>query len=169
MNMLPLLLGSALLVQGCTYAISPAVARKADTSITFEKLQADPVSFTGKLLILGGTIAEVVGVKQGALIEVIHRDLDYWGKPERTGRTAGRFYIVHPKQLDPLVYAPGRDITVAGEVQKPGSQALGSRHDDYPVLVSKELKLWERDRPSSWDKPQWIDPLYDKDSPGRRE
>lgn len=169
MKMFPLLFGIALLVQGCTYAISPAVSRKADTSVTFEKLQADPGSFTGKLLILGGTIAEIVGVKQGTLIEVTHRDLDYWGKPERTERTAGRFYIVHPKQLDPLVYAPGRDITVAGEVQKPGSQALGNRYDEYPVLLSKELRLWERERPSSWDKPRWIDPLYEQDSPARRD
>jgi outer membrane lipoprotein len=168
MSAFPLLVGILLLVQGCTYAISPAVSRKADTSVTFEKLQADPGPFAGKLLILGGTIAEIVGVKQGTLIEVIHRDLDYWGKPERTERTAGRFYIVHPRQLDPLVYAPGRDITVAGEVQKPGSQALGNR-DEYPVLLSKELRLWDRERPSSWDKPRWIDPLYEQDSPARHD
>jgi outer membrane lipoprotein len=169
MKTFPLLFGVALLVQGCTYAISPAVSRKADTTVTFEKLQADPGPFAGKLLILGGTIADIAAMKQGTLIEVIHRELDYWGKPERTERTAGRFYVVHPKQLDPMVYAPGRDITIAGEVQKPGSQALDNRGDDYPVLLSKELRLWERERPSSWDKPRWIDPLYEQDSPARHD
>src|SRR3990172_809656 len=114
MKTLPLLVGILLLVQGCTYAISPAVSRKADKSITFEALQADPGPFAGKLIILGGTIADIAAVKQGTLIEVIHRDLDYWGKPERTERTAGRFYVVHPRQLDPMVYARGRDITIAG-------------------------------------------------------
>lgn len=169
MRAFPLLVGILLLVQGCTYALSPAVRRAADKSATFQKLQADPAAFEGKVLILGGTIAEISGAKQGTVIEVIQRDLDYWGKPERTEKTAGRFYIIHPKQLDPMVYAPGRAITVAGEVQKSGSEAIGSRRDDYPVLLPKELKLWERERPSSWEKPRWIDPLYEQDSPARRD
>jgi outer membrane lipoprotein len=169
MRTFPLLFGVLLLVQGCTYAISPVVRRTADKSVTFDKLQADPAAFVGKLLILGGTIAEISGVKQGTVIEVIQRDLDYWGKPERTEQTAGRFSISHPKQLDPMVYAPGRAVTVAGEVLKPGSQALGSRRDDYPVLLMKELKLWERERPSSWERPQWIDPLYEREGPARRD
>ena len=169
MKTFPLLFGVLLLAQGCTYAVSPAVRRAADASIPFEKLQADPAAFAGKLLILGGTIAEVAGVKQGTVIEIIQRDLDYWGRPERTEQTAGRFYILHPKQLDPMVYAPGRTVTVAGEVQMPGSQTLDSRRDDHPVLVPRELKLWERERPSTWERPQWIDPLYEREGPARRD
>ena len=58
MNILIILIGGmALLLQGCSYAISPDVSRTADRSITFEQIQADPSSLQGKIVILGGLIA----------------------------------------------------------------------------------------------------------------
>jgi len=151
-----------LLIQGCSYAISPTVADKADRSIPFEKIQADPDSYKGKLVILGGTVAMTSAAKQGTLIEVIERKLDYWGKPIRTNRTAGRFLVFVPRYLDALVFAPGRVITVAAEVEGTRSKALGELEYSYPVLFSKELKLWEQER-ASWNKLEWMDPLNDPD------
>lgn len=167
MKIITLLFVGLLSCQGCTYAISPAVADKADRTTTFDKLVMDPESYKGKLLILGGTIDQTTNVKQGTLIEVVQRQLDYWGKPQRTKKTGGRFLVFYPRYLDPMVYSPGRDITVAGEVQGTSSPMLENRPYDYPVILSKELRLWERER-QSWDKPLWVDPLYDPDSPGRR-
>jgi len=158
----------ALFLHGCTYAISPAFVDRADKTVSFEKLQADPESHKGKILILGGTIFQTSGAQQGTLIEVIQKQLDYWGKPERTRSTGGRFLILHPSSLDPMIYAPGREITIAGEVQGVGSPTPGEQRYEYPLLISRELKLWEQDRPS-WNKPQWIDPLYDPNSPSRHD
>ena len=160
------LFGVMLFLQGCTYAISPSVAGKADRTISFELLQADPEVCTGKLLILGGTISQTTNMKQGTLIEVDQKKLDYWGKPERTKKTGGRFLLFYTGFLDSMIYAPGRDITVAGEVLGLSIPMLGDKQYDYPVLLSKELKLWERER-QSWDKPLWIDPLYDRDTPAK--
>lgn len=168
MKMIVVLFGITLFLQGCTYAISPGMADKADKTIPFEKLQADPDSFKGKLLILGGTIAQTTAVNQGTLIEVIQKPLDYWGKPERTKRTGGRFLVFHPGGLNTMAYAPGRDITLAGEVLGPGSPMSGDKQYDYPVVLLKEIKLWERE-PRSRDKLQWMDPLYDPASSGRPE
>ncbi len=154
-------LGIALLLQGCTYAVSKGLVKESDKTITFEMLQTDPDKYKGKILILGGTIAKTTAIKQGALIEVEQKKLDYWGKPERMKRTGGRFLVVYQAFLDPLVYYPGRDITVAGEVQGTSSPMLGGREYDYPIVLSKELKLWPRVR-ESMEKPQWIDPLYDR-------
>lgn len=163
-------IGIALLLQGCTYAISPEFSREADKTITFDRLQADPDEYKGKLLILGGIIAQTTAIKQGTLIEIEQKRLDYWGKPERMKRTGGRFLAFYPGNLDPLVYSPGRDITVAGEVQGISSPALGDKQYDYPVILTKEIKLWPPVR-ESWNKPQWIDPLYNYDpsSGGRGE
>lgn len=149
-----------LFFQGCTYAISPGVADKADKTILFEKLQADPDSFKGKLIIVGGTIAQISEVNQGTLIEVTQKPLDVWGKPERTKRTGGRFLVFHPGLLNMLAYAPGVDITIAGEVLGTSSPRIGDKQYDYPIVLSKELKLWERE-PRSRDKTQWMDPLSD--------
>jgi len=164
--MIASLFGIVVLLQGCTYAISPATIAKVDRTISFEKLQADPEAYKGKVVVLGGSIVQITNLKKGTLIEVAQRKLDYWGKPERTKKTGGRFLLFYPGFLDAMIYSPGRDITTAGEVLEMSSPMLSDRQYDYPVLLSKELKLWERDR-QSWDKPQWIDPLYDPDSPGR--
>jgi outer membrane lipoprotein len=149
--------------QGCTYAISPDMAGRADKTITFDKLQSDPVSYKGKIVIFGGTISQITTLKQGSLIEVFQKPLDYWGEPERTRRTGGRFLAFHKGYLNTLAYAPGIDITIAGEVLGTGSPMIGDAQFDYPVILVKELKLWER-APRSQDKPQWMDPLYDPSS-----
>ena len=161
MKKIAYVIGIALMLQGCTYAISSNLARQADKTIPFDQLLADPDEYKGKLLILGGIITQTTAVKQGTLIEVRQQKLDYWGKPQRTKKTGGQFLVFYPGYLDAFVYSPGRDITVAGEVQGTRSPALGDRQYDYPIILSKELKLWPRVR-ESVQTPRWIDPLYDR-------
>lgn len=165
MNILAVLAaGTALLLQGCPYAVSSDVSRKADRTITFDQLQADPPSFKGKTVVLGGVIAQTRNLKNETLIEIVQRELDYWGKPRRTDRSGGRFIVRQPRSLDVLVYAPGRDITVAGEVAGTDERSLGDPAYTYPLINALEMKLWPRDKPG-WDRPQWLDPLYDPARP----
>jgi outer membrane lipoprotein len=158
----------ALLFQGCTYAISPEMSARVDKTISFEMIQADPDTFKGKLVLLGGTIAQTSSTRQGTVIEVVQKPLDYWGKPKRTDRTGGRFLVVSAGYLDAMIFAPGREITMAAEVQGTRSKALDEMEYSYPVVLARELKLWERER-QSWNKPQWIDPLNDPYYPARQD
>ena len=158
-----LFLGIALLLGGCTYAISPELSRQADKSLSFENLQADPQSHAGKTVILGGVIARIKDVRSGTLLEVVQKELDYWGRPRRTDRSGGGFFVLHPGRLDPLVYAPGRELTIAGEVV--GAELAPVEAAGAPVVSAKELRLWERMQPGA-DKPMWMDRLYDPDAPG---
>jgi len=168
MKKIALLFSITLFLQGCTYAISPDMADRADKTIPFETLQADPITFKGKLVILGGTIAQVTTLKQGTLIEVNQKQLDYWGQPERTKRTGGRFLVFHEGYLNTMAYAPGIDITLAGEVLGTGSPMIGDAQYDYPVLLAKELKLWAAE-PRSREKAPWMDPLTEPARTGRPE
>ena len=166
MNKIGIVLGISLLIQSCTYAISPEIADQADKTLSFRQLQADPDTFKGKIIILGGIIAQTSSIEQGTMIEIVEKPLDYWGKPKRTETTEGRFLVLHVGALDPIIFSPGREITVAAEIEGTRSKALEGVEYSYPVVISKELKLWERER-QSWDRPEWIDPLYDPYSPGR--
>lgn len=164
MNILSLLIvGAALFLQGCSYAISSDVTRTADRTITFEMLQADPPSFKGKTVILGGLIAQTKNVKTGTLIEVVQKQLDYWGRPRRTDRSRGRFIVLQPRYLDPFVYAPGREITVAGEVTGSEEASPGGSGAAYVLINAREIKLWPREKQAR-DSPTWLDPLYDPDT-----
>lgn len=161
MQMTILFLACVALLQGCSYAISPAVVDRADKAITFDMLRAEPDLYKGKILILGGTIAEITNLKQGSVITVDQKPLDFWGKPTRTSRTGGRFLIYYSRPVDSLTYAPGRELTVAGEVMGTRLKALGDKEYDHPILVSKELKLWPREQRRPEAQTQWGDPLYD--------
>jgi outer membrane lipoprotein len=163
-----LTLGLALVLQACPYAVSPDVAARADRTATFDRLTADPAPFTGKTVILGGVIAETKKLRTGTLIEVVQRELDYWGRPLRTDRTGGRFLVLHPAQLDAMIFAPGREITVAGEVMGEEQKVPGAAIPPYLLLRSRELKLWPGRSRTTWDRPEWLDPLYDPSTkPGR--
>jgi len=165
MNILPaLIVGTALLLQGCSYAISPDVTRTADRTITFEKLQADPLSCKGKTVILGGLIAQTRNVKAGTSIEVVQKELDYWGRPRHTDRTGGRFIVFQPRQLDVMVFAPGREITIAGEVTGTEEASISGTAGVYVLINAREIKLWPGEKPG-WDRPQFLDPLYDSSAP----
>ena len=165
MHILAILIGGmAFLLQGCSYAISPDVSRAADRTVTFEHFQADPSSFQGKIVIFGGLIAQVRHVQNGTFIEIIQKELDYWGKPRRTDRTGGRFIVHQPRVLDDLVFAPGREITVAGEVTGTENNLLSDSLAMYPLINAREIKLWPREK-TGWDKPQYLDPLHDRNAP----
>lgn len=154
----------ALLLHGCTYAISRSMTAQADKTITFEMIQTAPDTFKGKIIILGGIISQINTIKEGTLIEVIQKPLDYWGKPKRTKRTEGRFIIFHPGYLNVMLFTPGREITAAAEVEGTRSNDLGETEFTYPLVLAKELKLWPVER-QTWFTPQWIDPLNTPSGP----
>ncbi len=157
----------AMLCQACTYAISRDMSDKADKTITFEMLLADPDAFKGKILILGGSISQITYKNQGTILEVDQKPLDYWGKPKRTKKTGGKFLVLYPGFLNTFVYAPGREITMAAEIEGTRSKALGDIEYSYPVVAAKEIKLWEREPPAA-ARPTWTDPLYDPSNPDQR-
>jgi outer membrane lipoprotein len=168
MNRVSILFVIGLLLQGCTYAISPAVTSQADRTVLFESLQNNPDHYKGRTLIFGGTITQLIITKQGTIIEIAQKTLDYWGKPERTMRSRGVFRAFYPSQLNALLYTPGTDITVAGALLGSNDLRQGDDPNRYPTLHVREMKLWVKEK-STWDKPQWMDPLYDPDSAGRRD
>jgi len=159
-----LIVGAALLLQGCSYAVSPEATRAADRTLTFEKLQADLPSHKGKTVILGGIIVQTRNVKTGTFIEVVQKELDYWGKPRRTDRTGGHFIVFQQRQVDALIFAPGREITIAGQVTGAEEASIGGTAGSYVLINAREVKLWTREKPG-FEKPLFIDPLYDPNTP----
>jgi len=158
-----LIIASFMTLTGCTYAVSRQAAARADRGVTFERLAEAPEAFKGRVVIAGGAIVQARRVRQGSLIEVIQRDLDYWGRPLRTMKSGGRFYILILDAALPDVYAAGMDITVAGEVinPEPGMNDVSG----HPLLRAEEVRVWQTGHPS--DRPAWWDPLYDPSGPER--
>jgi outer membrane lipoprotein len=133
---------AASIVVGCAPPFPKDLLDKTDRNVSFAALQKEPERFSGKLLMLGGTIVDTKNLKDGTQIEVLQKPLDGEGQPAVTDETGGRFLVVTSQFLDGAIYHRGRSVTIIGEVAGSKLQPLGELEYRYPVLTAKGLHLW---------------------------
>jgi len=130
-------------VTGCAPPFPKDLLDRTEQNVSFAALQKEPERFSGKLLMLGGTIVDTKNLKAGTQIEVLQKPLDGEGQPAVTDETGGRFLVVTSQFLDGAIYHRGRSITIIGEVAGSKLQPLGEFEYRYPVLTAKDLHLWK--------------------------
>lgn len=135
----------ALLVGGCATAFPESVMRTVDTRITADELASQPAALKGARVILGGDILTVQPRPGLTEVELLTRRLRGDDSPERGDRSPGRALLHTPEFLDPAVYAPGRRITVIGEVTGVEERKIGEVPYRYPVITVERIRLWPRD------------------------
>jgi outer membrane lipoprotein len=86
--------------------------------------------------------------------------------PEAGDASDGRFMVEVGRYLDPVVFARGRAVTVAGPVVGVRTEPVGEAPYSYVVIQGQEVHLWARDRYAPyppyygpWDDPFW-DPWW---------
>ncbi|MGH7396881.1 MAG: Slp family lipoprotein [Candidatus Rokuibacteriota bacterium] len=136
----------ALLAAGCaTTAFPDEVMRTVNTRITAEELRADPAAHQGARVIVGGEILATQPSPGQTEIELLTRRLRDDDSPERSDRSPGRLLLRTPDFLDPAVYAPGRRVTVIGEVSGGEERKIGDVPYRYPVIAAERIRLWAKD------------------------
>ena len=123
----------------------PAVIRDAPAQniSTVQALQ-EPERLRGTFIRWGGEIASVENRRDETWIEVVDQPLGRHGKPEISDRSTGRFLMHVPGFLDPVVYAKGRLITVAGTLDPPVTRKIGDFPYRYSVISAATQQLWPR-------------------------
>jgi outer membrane lipoprotein len=149
---------------GCMAVMSAQVRQQADRTILFGHLRAMPEAYIGRSVILGGDIARVWNVPGATWLEVVHKPLDLEDRPVLTGPSEGRFVVRCDRYLNPLSYAAGRVVTVAGQILGSHTDTVGERVERYPLLGCSEIYLWPQATvtevfPSLWLWWEW-DPWY---------
>ncbi|MFQ5671947.1 MAG: Slp family lipoprotein [Nitrospinales bacterium] len=130
------------LLAGCTSVLSRSVVEQSDRSISFQNLRQDSEKFSGKTVLVGGSIIAFRNLETGSQLEIMEWPLDYRMKPKPYERTGGRFLVVSDSKLDEHDFHRGRDITLAAEVVGTKVQPLGQTEYSYPLLRLKEYHLW---------------------------
>jgi outer membrane lipoprotein len=128
----------------CAPTFSKEIMEQVDRTISFRDLVKAPERYQGKWVMLGGVIIETRNSAQGSTVEVLQTPLDRQGRPRETDETAGRFIVESPEFLDAAVYQPGKRISLVGQVRGQEVRPLGEMNYRYPVISSKELRLWEQ-------------------------
>jgi outer membrane lipoprotein len=133
------------LFAGCAPAISQEVLRDVNKDLSFQAVLRSPDEFKGKTILLGGKIIETTPLEGKTRITVLQYPLGFRDKPSVDTASEGRFILVAPGFLDPVVYSSGRQVTVAGIVDGKEVLPLGEINYTYPVVVSREVYLWPFD------------------------
>ncbi|MCF6154649.1 MAG: hypothetical protein E3K36_05235 [Candidatus Brocadia sp.] len=141
-----------LLISGCAPVISKQVRDQARPDIAFEEVLSEPEQYKDRMIILGGIIIETKNTKEGTFLEVLQCPVGYRGKPKNVDETGGRFLALDSRYLDGDVFAKGRSVTIAGEIQGKRTLPLGEIEYNYPLIYVKEIYLWpvEKNYPSRY-------------------
>lgn len=150
------------LLGGCAHVISPELRERAIRAPIRSPgggLLDAPEQFRGKTVVLAGVIVRTENLPEGTMIEVMETPADSRGRPMNLDASEGRIFVLREGVvLDPLVFAPGREVTFGGEVLGGRKARLGEISRVYPVIAARELYLWE---PRQYRDPYWD--RYDDD------
>ena len=146
-----IVLAAALTVMGgCYGAISQEVRAQVDQSATFEALVQNPEAYRGKMVMFSGTIIRTVNKTTGTELVIVQHPSSPGGRPASLDKSEGRFLAEDSRFLDEAIYAPGRQITVAGRVTGSTVRRLGEMDYTYPVIQAEELYLWRAPTRFNW-------------------
>ena len=145
---------------GCAHSISEDLRKDLDLTLTFERLLESPKEFIGKRVMFGGVIVETRALPQGTEVEVVQKEIDFSGYPEKSNKTGGRFIFFNKGFLEPEIYSKGRGITGVGKIKGSRISKVGDRPYEFPVIESEELKLLDKVERSHYFYPPYWDPWY---------
>jgi outer membrane lipoprotein len=145
---------------GCAGVISPQIRDEAVELESFSQLREEPESYRGRTVILGGKILQVRNEPGGSVLLIRDEPLGFGQRPESGRGEYGRFLARFDNFLEPLVFAPGREVTVAGVVNGVVTEPVGAVKDHLVLLEGREIHLWQQTAQVSY--PEWhlYEPWY---------
>jgi len=158
----PLSLTLCLMLFSCAPVLNRTYMQEGEREVSFQTLRDNPDQYNGKLFILGGVIVRTKFTEAGSRIEAMHVPVDRYGYFEDMGRSEGRFLALSPKDvemLDPVVYQPGRRITLAGAFVDTRKGKIDEMEYVYPVFQIKQIYLWPKER-RNYPPSDYYDPWF---------
>lgn len=143
-----ILLASWLAGAGC--ASTPDPIRDADNGPSLGDVLDAPREFVGERVRWGGTIASVENGVEKTRVYLVARTLYDSGRPKPGDVSAGRFVALLSGFHDPVILAPGRELTAVGVLHDATSATIGEFEYRYPVVVAEIYRLWPKRNPPAY-------------------
>lgn len=135
------------MLSGCAHVISESGLKQADRTLEYRALTAQPEQYSGKVVLVGGVVAGVRNSGDLLMLEIVQLDLLKNGVPDEWARSEGRFMAVSSELLDPVVFKPGKLVTIVGEVKGKTVQKLEGADYPYPLISVREIRLFRPSEP----------------------
>ena len=149
-------------LSACAPVISKELLQQVDTTITFKSVFEKPENYLNEMVLWGGVIVSTRNLKEGTLLEILQKPLEFGNEPEAGDNSEGRFLALSDGYLDSAVYSKDRKVTLVGLVKGRRVQLLDEIEYAYPLIAIKEIYLWPQrtERPEFYNGPYYYDPFY---------
>ncbi|GAB3023055.1 Slp family lipoprotein [Bowmanella dokdonensis] len=137
-----LLAGCILLMAGCSTLPDELQVKEGTNLLSYQQVSANPQQTAGNQVRWGGVIAEVTNKQDATLVEVVHYPLRSYGRPSVSDDSMGRFRVYIDGFLDPMVFKPGRSLTITGKVLGSETDRVGEHDYVFPAIKADGYHLW---------------------------
>ena len=131
-----------LAIAGC--ASTPDPIREAPNGPPLGVVRDAPEQYLGQRVRWGGTIADVENEVDHTRVYIVGRELHDSGRPAKGDVSTGRFVAVLQGFHDPVILAPGREMTAVGELADAMRATVGEFEYVYPVVRADLHRLWPK-------------------------
>lgn len=102
---------------------------------------AEPERWRGRQVVWVGTLVAVHNLPESSRLEVLAYPRRSNGDPDLDSAPLGRFLASYPGYLEPLDYAPGRQLSVRGRLAGSETGRVGETRYEYPLVEAVQLQL----------------------------
>jgi outer membrane lipoprotein len=142
-----LALALALAISACSTAPPASLAKDKFSATTLQMAQAQDL--VDSKVRWGGNIVSISPGKGETCFNVVSYPLDSSARPVVNDQSEGRFIACASGFYDPAVYLPGREISVAGTLEKTSVENIGSYEYRFPHVRASQIFLWPRRVPTN--------------------
>lgn len=92
----------------------------------------------------GGVLVTSQNLEKTTVLEILAYPLDSEYRPETDKKAYRRFIAVYGGYLETADFAPGRLVTILGELVEIKKGRIGEMEYDYPRVSTMEVHLWPK-------------------------
>jgi len=126
------------LLAGCMRPPQPLAGDYANLTVA----DAQQGGYQGERVRWGGAIVETTQQSAETCFEILSMPLDARARPYPSDESYGRFTACSPGFYDPALFAPHREITVAGTLQEASRGKVGEYDYLFPRVAADAVYLW---------------------------
>ncbi len=163
MGRLAVVVAMAVCAAGCAGRLE--VRTDDEVPPRYEQLLAEAPERVGRFVVVGGVLQQVSRRHGTTEIVLLHKPIDGRDRPRLDLLGHGRILARYEGKLAPKLFAPGRPVTVVGEIAGVVERSEGGAKRRYLAVRASEVRAWTRremarspfGRQELWY-PPWYDP-----------
>lgn len=147
-NKLIIVMSALSLLTAC--ASKPPFAVEDGVPLDYTPKQAvnDYPESEGRSVVWSGVIVSSENTSDSTQFELLAYPLDSSFQPATNKSPQGRFLGLYPKYVETFDYAPGRLLTLTGNIEKITVGQIGKAEYQFPVVNVRQIHLWPVEKSS---------------------